>query len=94
MQVATGQVASTGIVALSYVQKVFEKVRDLKIRKELLFMLYVCACSYKSYHLQVSLASDFMYNHLTQDVTSSFGYDYVLRPVNFSVLFYLLLSGN
>uniref|UniRef100_A0A804I2D6 Uncharacterized protein n=1 Tax=Musa acuminata subsp. malaccensis TaxID=214687 RepID=A0A804I2D6_MUSAM len=50
--IATGQVASTGIVALSYVQKVFEKV---------------------------SLASDFMYNRLTQDVTSSFGYDYILR---------------
>ncbi|RWW61364.1 hypothetical protein BHE74_00031581, partial [Ensete ventricosum] len=27
---------------------------------------------------KVSLASDFMYNHLTQDVTSSFGYDYIL----------------
>ncbi|THU54319.1 hypothetical protein C4D60_Mb10t23830 [Musa balbisiana] len=52
IQVATGQVASTGIIALSYVQKVSEKV---------------------------SLASDFMYNHLTQDVTSSFGYDYILR---------------
>ncbi|XP_010943679.1 mitochondrial import receptor subunit TOM40-1 [Elaeis guineensis] len=50
--VATGQVASTGIVALSYVQKVSEKV---------------------------SLASDFMYNHMTRDVTSSFGYDYILR---------------
>ncbi|WOL04577.1 mitochondrial import receptor subunit TOM40-1-like [Canna indica] len=50
--VATGQVASTGIVALSYVQKVSEKV---------------------------SLASDFMYNHMTGDVTSSFGYDYILR---------------
>ncbi|XP_072976610.1 mitochondrial import receptor subunit TOM40-1-like [Typha angustifolia] len=50
--VATAQVASTGIVALSYVQKVSEKV---------------------------SLASDFMYNHMTRDVTSSFGYDYILR---------------
>lgn len=50
--VATGQVASTGIVALSYVQKVSEKV---------------------------SLAADFMYNHMTRDVTSSFGYDYILR---------------
>ncbi|XP_020267207.1 mitochondrial import receptor subunit TOM40-1-like [Asparagus officinalis] len=50
--VATGQVASTGIVALSYVQKISEKV---------------------------SLASDFMYNHMTRDVTSSFGYDYILR---------------
>ncbi|XP_039129769.1 LOW QUALITY PROTEIN: mitochondrial import receptor subunit TOM40-1-like [Dioscorea cayenensis subsp. rotundata] len=50
--VATAQVASTGIVALSYVQKVSEKV---------------------------SLASDFMYNHMTRDVTASFGYDYILR---------------
>ena len=29
LQVATGQVASTGMVALSYVQKVSEKVRKL-----------------------------------------------------------------
>ncbi|XP_031121622.1 mitochondrial import receptor subunit TOM40-1-like [Ipomoea triloba] len=50
--VAAGQVASTGIVALSYVQKVSEKV---------------------------SLASDFMYNYLSRDVTASFGYDYILR---------------
>ncbi|XP_008792476.2 mitochondrial import receptor subunit TOM40-1-like isoform X1 [Phoenix dactylifera] len=50
--VATAQAASTGIVALCYVQKVSEKV---------------------------SLASDFMYNHMTRDVTSSFGYDYILR---------------
>uniref|UniRef100_A0A0D9VTH5 Mitochondrial import receptor subunit TOM40-1 n=1 Tax=Leersia perrieri TaxID=77586 RepID=A0A0D9VTH5_9ORYZ len=50
--VGTLQVASTGIVALSYVQKVSEKV---------------------------SLASDFMYNHMSKDVTSSFGYDYMLR---------------
>ncbi|GJN31332.1 hypothetical protein PR202_gb19719 [Eleusine coracana subsp. coracana] len=27
----------------------------------------------------VSLAADFMYNHMTRDVTSSFGYDYLLR---------------
>ncbi|KAA8550486.1 hypothetical protein F0562_002170 [Nyssa sinensis] len=50
--VATGQVASTGMVALSYVQKVSEKV---------------------------SLASDFMYNYMSRDVTASFGYDYILR---------------
>ncbi|KAG0460865.1 hypothetical protein HPP92_020857 [Vanilla planifolia] len=50
--VATGQVASTGVLALSYVQKVSEKV---------------------------SLASDFMYNQMTRDVTASFGYDYILR---------------
>ncbi|KAG6725976.1 hypothetical protein I3843_02G045700 [Carya illinoinensis] len=52
IQVATGQVASTGLVALSYVQKVSEKV---------------------------SLASDFMYNYMSKDVTASFGYDYILR---------------
>ncbi|KAK4608766.1 hypothetical protein RGQ29_002240 [Quercus rubra] len=50
--VATGQVASTGMVALSYVQKVSEKV---------------------------SLASDFMYNYMSRDVTASVGYDYILR---------------
>lgn len=50
--VATGQVASTGMVALSYVQKISEKV---------------------------SLASDFMYNYMSNDVTASFGYDYILR---------------
>ncbi|XVE92963.1 hypothetical protein REPUB_Repub01dG0149200 [Reevesia pubescens] len=50
--IATGQVASTGIVALSYVQRVSEKV---------------------------SLASDFMYNYMTRDVTASVGYDYILR---------------
>ncbi|MQL71307.1 hypothetical protein Taro_003618 [Colocasia esculenta] len=50
--VGTAQVASTGVVALSYVQKVSEKV---------------------------TLASDFMYNHMTRDVTASFGYDYILR---------------
>ncbi|KAE8672740.1 Mitochondrial import receptor subunit TOM40-1 [Hibiscus syriacus] len=50
--VATGQVANTGIVALSYVQKVSDKV---------------------------SLASDFMYNYLSKDVTASVGYDYILR---------------
>ncbi|KAF6149400.1 hypothetical protein GIB67_016938 [Kingdonia uniflora] len=50
--VATGQVASTGLVALSYVQKVSEKT---------------------------SLASDFMYNYMSRDVTASVGYDYILR---------------
>ncbi|XP_015887058.2 mitochondrial import receptor subunit TOM40-1 [Ziziphus jujuba] len=50
--VATGQVASTGLVALTYVQKVCEKV---------------------------SLATDFMYNYITREATTSFGYDYILR---------------
>ncbi|CAI9107216.1 OLC1v1006524C2 [Oldenlandia corymbosa var. corymbosa] len=50
--VATGQVASTGMVMLGYVQKLTDKI---------------------------SLAADFMYNHMSRDVTSSFGYDYILR---------------
>ncbi|KAL3517922.1 hypothetical protein ACH5RR_020511 [Cinchona calisaya] len=50
--VATGQVVSTGMVMLSYVQKLSEKV---------------------------SLASDFMCNYMSRDVTASFGYDYILR---------------
>ncbi|GJN37955.1 hypothetical protein PR202_gb26958 [Eleusine coracana subsp. coracana] len=50
--VATGQIATTGMVALSYVQKVSDKV---------------------------SLASDFMYNQMSKDVTATFGYDYMLR---------------
>ncbi|KAL5994923.1 hypothetical protein ACLOJK_024980 [Asimina triloba] len=53
--VAAGQVASTGIIALSYVQKVSEKV---------------------------SLATDLMYNHMTRDITTSVGYDYMLRQEN------------
>jgi mitochondrial import receptor subunit TOM40 len=35
--------------------------------------------------MQVSLASDFMYNHMSRDVTSSFGYDYMLRQVSVSI---------
>ncbi|VAH60245.1 unnamed protein product [Triticum turgidum subsp. durum] len=50
--VATGQIASTGLVSLSYVQKVSNKV---------------------------SLATDFMYNHMSKDVTASVGYDYIMR---------------
>lgn len=50
--VAAGQVASTGSVALSYVQKVSEKV---------------------------SLAAELMYNYLSREATSCFGYDYILR---------------
>ncbi|XP_066387382.1 uncharacterized protein [Miscanthus floridulus] len=48
VQAATAQIATTRVVALSYVHK-------------------------------VSLASDFMYNQMTQDLTASFGYDYMLR---------------
>lgn len=31
--------------------------------------------------MQVSLASDFMYNYMSRDVTASVGYDYILRQV-------------
>ncbi|KAG0450784.1 hypothetical protein HPP92_026585 [Vanilla planifolia] len=65
--VATGQIASTGVVALSYVQKVSEKV---------------------------SLASDFMYNQMSKDVTASFGYDYILRQDLTDVLGLLGIPGN
>lgn len=37
LQVATGQIASTGIVALSYVQKVSEKVRVCSLINHRLF---------------------------------------------------------
>ncbi|KAJ7193583.1 hypothetical protein O6H91_Y517900 [Diphasiastrum complanatum] len=50
--IASGQVASTGIVSLTYVQRVSEKV---------------------------SLASDFLYNAMTNEATTSVGYDYLLR---------------
>jgi hypothetical protein len=35
----------------------------------------------KLFFVQVSLATDFMYNHLSIDVTASVGYDYNLRQV-------------
>ncbi|KAL2634344.1 hypothetical protein R1flu_005823 [Riccia fluitans] len=50
--IATGQIASTGMVSLTYVQRVSEKV---------------------------SLASDFMYNWMSKEATTSVGYDYLLR---------------
>lgn len=50
--VATGQISSTGMLAMGYVQKISEKV---------------------------SLATDFVYNYLSKDVTASVGYDYILR---------------
>ncbi|XP_028072863.1 mitochondrial import receptor subunit TOM40-1-like [Camellia sinensis] len=65
LQVATGQVASTGMVAMSYVQKVSEKV---------------------------SLASEFMYNYMSRDVTASVGYDYILRQIKNLRTFVLLLN--
>lgn len=33
--------------------------------------------------MQVSLASDFMYDYRSRDVTASVGYDYILRQVIF-----------
>jgi len=42
-------------------------------------MLSCAVLSVDLHYLQVSLASDFMYNHMSKDVTASFGYDYLLR---------------
>ncbi|KAH9611450.1 hypothetical protein KSS87_000393 [Heliosperma pusillum] len=50
--VATGQVANTGMIALSYSHKASEKI---------------------------SLATEFMYNYMSRDVTASVGYDAILR---------------
>lgn len=86
LQVAAGQIASTGIIALSYVQKVSEKVRKLTVEDlPLCFDLSIGNVYHVSHVFhnpsQVSLASDLMYNHMTRDITSSFGYDYILRQV-------------
>ncbi|CAB4263639.1 unnamed protein product [Prunus armeniaca] len=61
--VATGQVASTGMVATGQVAST-----------GMVALSYVQKVSEK-----VSLASDFMYNYMSRDVTASFGYDYILR---------------
>lgn len=86
VQVATAQIASTGMVALSYVQKVSEKVSvcSYHFLPTSFFALYE-QLRHISICVQVSLASDFMYNHITKDVTASFGYDYMLRQVSLLV---------
>jgi|APAra0007618328_1042625.scaffolds.fasta_scaffold25121_1 hypothetical protein len=38
---------------------------------------------------QVSLATDFMYNYFSRDVTASVGYDYMLRQVSNIAIFSL-----
>ena len=48
------------------------------------------AASFHRFLVQVSLASDFMYNQMTKDVTASLGYDYILRQVS---LFFLHLCS-
>jgi mitochondrial import receptor subunit TOM40 len=82
VQVATGQIATTGMVALSYVQKVSQKVSVFISFFLLLdFFFSLRAASFHSFFVQVSLASDFMYNQMSKDVTATFGYDYMLRQV-------------
>ncbi|KAK4756834.1 hypothetical protein SAY87_006961 [Trapa incisa] len=76
--VATGQVASTGMVALGYVHKVSEKVKKFDFVHCLVWDLYDEFLR-PFFKLQVSLASDFMYNYMSRDVTASAGYDYILR---------------
>jgi len=44
--------------------------------------------------MQVSLAADFMYNHMTRDSTATFGYDYILRQVTFDVTKLQLLFSH
>lgn len=39
--------------------------------------MLILLCSAK-----VSLATDFMYNYMSRDVTASVGYDYILRQVS------------
>ena len=78
----TLQVASTGIVALSYVQQVSEKVRIQYFQHESLAYDVNLLLTYEYINMQVSLATDFMYNHMSRDVTSSVGYDYMLRQVS------------
>lgn len=81
IQVATGQIASTGMALLSYVQKVSDKVsQSWHIKFVLSIVLFN---SYIEFSLQVSLATDLMcnFNSMSRDVTASFGYDYILRQV-------------
>lgn len=81
IQVATGQIASTGMALLSYVQKVSDKVsQSWHSRFVLSLVLFI---SYIEFSLQVSLATDLMcnFNSMSRDVTASFGYDYILRQV-------------
>ena len=83
IQVATGQVASTGMVLLSYVQKVSEKVSQSWRSRFMLFFNWTFFISFIKCTFQVSLASELMCNYLSRDVTASFGYDYILRQVAF-----------
>lgn len=85
LQVATGQVASTGMVALSYVQKLSEKVHKVMLFRTLGYILSIYSY-YTVVFVQVSLASDLMYNHTSRDVTASVGYDYVLRQVDYAII--------
>ncbi|KAL5052463.1 hypothetical protein RYX36_033145 [Vicia faba] len=77
--VATGQIASTGMALLSYVQKVSDKVSQSRHSRFVLSL--VLFNSYIEFSLQVSLATDLMcnFNSMSRDVTASFGYDYILR---------------
>ena len=83
LQIFTGQVASTGLVALCT-----KGFREGQIRKIQIFRtfkrsthLYNCKCHFS---VQVSLASDFIYNLANREATASLGYDYMLRQVNWT----------
>jgi len=44
---------------------------------------------FMNHDTQVSLATDFMYNYFSRDVTASVGYDYMLRQVSNIAIFSL-----
>lgn len=75
------------MVALSYVQKLSEKVRRLRFFFFNSYLFQMSAICYLGifliplFFIKVSLATDLMYNYMSRDVTSSVGYDYILRQV-------------
>ncbi len=85
--VVTAQLATTGLLSVTYVQKVSEKVNTLTIicmPFQVPPASWLCHCHSLQvvigvFCAQVSLASDFMWNLNAREATASFGYDYVLR---------------
>lgn len=84
--VATAQVANTGLVSLAYIQKISEKVglgHGIIVpdggNPPPFSMKQACEVWFCDGLLQVSLASDFMWNLNSREANASFGYDYVLR---------------
>lgn len=78
---------------MSYVQKVSEKVCNTLEKRSLIFIYQFHTSDIKyCTPCQVSLASDFLYNHMTRDVTTTFGYDYMLRQVSSTLNYFALVD--